>query len=151
MRIYEFFWNFSGLSHYSPLLWYNYHDWRAIGYLTTKLGGGAMENTRIFLLVDIEDLHKHLQIFLYIYTCIGNFLRSFKLKNKVNVIGCNLKMETIVGDAGRDEPPEPTQFTLTWVAHKGKKLRNDLKLLYGLYTAQNLYGPVRTLPTVWVD
>ena len=30
---------FWGLSHYSPPLWYNYHVWRAIGYLTTKLGG----------------------------------------------------------------------------------------------------------------
>ena len=38
---------FLGLSHYSPTwkysppLWYIYHDWGAVGYLTTKLGGGG--------------------------------------------------------------------------------------------------------------
>ena len=34
--------NNTGLSHYSPPLWYNFHDGGAICYLSTKLGGGGV-------------------------------------------------------------------------------------------------------------
>ena len=35
--------------HYSPPLWYNYHDWGAIGYMPTKLGGGGGAIIELYL------------------------------------------------------------------------------------------------------
>ena len=56
----------SGLSHYSPPLWYVYYDWGALGYLTTSVGGGYKgkdpDFQRYIIMACLNSLSKNLFI-----------------------------------------------------------------------------------------
>ena len=58
---------------FSPL-WYKYHDWGAIGYLTTKLGGGGGYNGK-----DPDFSEKIYQV---TKNEIELLINSFSLKNR---------------------------------------------------------------------